>query len=154
MARFSRDATVRSLTHSPPRIGHHDGVEPFSIETVVPGGLDAARRARGVVSRELAGRLSPQVLGDVTLLVSELIANGVRHGGAGAGSALRMTLEGAPDAVRVEVADPGPRAQLVPARADGHRNGGMGLRIVDRLATRWGVGDGPHTSVWFELNCR
>jgi anti-sigma regulatory factor (Ser/Thr protein kinase) len=133
--------------------GTKTGVEPFSIETVVPGGLDAARRARRVVLRELAGRVSPRVLGDLTLLVTELIANGVRHGGAGVGSALRMRLEGGRAAVRVEVADPGPRARLVPARNGGLRDGGMGLLIVDRLASRWGVGDGPHTTVWFELDC-
>ena len=31
--------------------------------------------------------------------------------------------------------------------------GGLGLHIVERLASRWGVRDDPRTAVWFELDC-
>jgi anti-sigma regulatory factor (Ser/Thr protein kinase) len=130
-------------------------VEPFSIEADVPGGLDAARHARGLVHRELSGRVPVRLLEDIALLVTELVANGVRHGGAGVSSALHLHLEARPAAVRVEVEDPGRRPHAVaPRRPDGDGGGGIGLQLVDRLATRWGVGDGPRTSVWFELDCR
>jgi serine/threonine-protein kinase RsbW len=79
----------------------------------------------------------------------------VRHGGAGVSSALHLHLEADPGAVRVEIEDPGRRPQAVaPRRPDDDGGGGIGLQLVDRLATRWGVGDGPQTSVWFELDCR
>ena len=34
------------------------------------------------------------------------------------------------------------------------KGGRLGLHIVDRVASRWGVNDGPRTAVWFELDCR
>jgi anti-sigma regulatory factor (Ser/Thr protein kinase) len=130
-------------------------VEAFSIEAYVSGGPGAARRARGLVHRQLAGRVSTLVLGDIALLVTELVANAVRHGGADAGSELHLTLEGGPSALRVEVADPGrqPHA-VVPRATDEDGGGGIGLQLVEQLATRWGVGAGPQTSVWFEVDCR
>jgi serine/threonine-protein kinase RsbW len=79
----------------------------------------------------------------------------VRHGGAGESSALDLHLEADPGGVRVEIEDPGRRPQAValrPPESDG--GGGIGLQLVDQLATRWGVGEGPQTSVWFELDCR
>lgn len=130
-------------------------MEPFSIEADVPGGPGAGRRARGLVRRELTGRVPAPLLGDVALLVTELVANGVCHGGAGPDASLRLRLEADPAALRVEVADPGQRPHAIePRRVVGGRGGGMGLHIVERLAARWGVGDGPRTSVWFELDCR
>jgi anti-sigma regulatory factor (Ser/Thr protein kinase) len=134
--------------------GTPKGVEAFSIQTDVPGGPGAARRARGLVRRALSGRVPAALLGDVTLLVTELVANGVRHGGADEDSTVHLSLEGRPATLRVEVADPGRRADAVAPRHAAANGGGMGLQIVERLATRWGVGDGPQTSVWFELDCR
>ena len=130
-------------------------METFSTEVDVPGGPDAARRARGIVREKLEGRVPSGALGDVVLLVTELIANGVRHGGADRGSELHMRLEGWDSALRVEVEDPGPAPQAVARRPpDTVGGGGMGLHLVEELAARWGVGTGPHTSVWFEFDCR
>jgi anti-sigma regulatory factor (Ser/Thr protein kinase) len=130
-------------------------VEAFSIEADVRGGPDAARRARGLVREELAGRVATEVLEDIELLVTELVANGVRHGGADDAAELHLRLEGRPSALRVEVEDPGVRPQAVaPRPAEQNGGGGIGLQLVEQLATRWGVGAGPHTSVWFEFDCR
>jgi hypothetical protein len=35
-------------------------------------------------------------------------------------------------------------------RVDPHAGGGLGLRVLDELATQWGVREGS-THVWFEL---
>jgi anti-sigma regulatory factor (Ser/Thr protein kinase) len=130
-------------------------VEAFSIEADVPGGPDAARRARGLVRRELTGQVPIAVLGDIVLLVTELVANGVRHGGADAASELHLRLERDASTVRIEVEDPGVRPQAVVQRAtDEDGGGGIGLQLVEALASRWGVGAGPQTSVWFEFDCR
>jgi anti-sigma regulatory factor (Ser/Thr protein kinase) len=130
-------------------------MEAFSIEADVAGGPDAARRVRSLVRDQLAGRVPIGLLRDIVLLVTELVANGVRHGGADAGSELRLRLEGGPSALRVEVEDPGHRPEAVLPRAtDEAGGGGIGLQLVEQLATRWGVGAGPQTSVWFELDCR
>jgi anti-sigma regulatory factor (Ser/Thr protein kinase) len=125
------------------------------VEADVAGGPDAARRARRLVRHELSDRVSPRVLGDIALLVTELVANGVRHGGAGAGRALHLRLERRERSLRVEVADPGRRRNAIaPRQADLRGGGGLGLQIVEHLSNRWGVDDGPQTRVWFELELR
>jgi anti-sigma regulatory factor (Ser/Thr protein kinase) len=130
-------------------------VETFAVEADVQGGPGAARRARRFVRSELRGRVSARQLQDVTLLVTELVANGVRHGGADAADEIRLRLESRPPALRVEVVDPGRRrrAGVAPRRPDVNGGGGgLGLQIVDRVASRWGVRDGAATTVWFELD--
>jgi anti-sigma regulatory factor (Ser/Thr protein kinase) len=128
-------------------------VEAFAIEKDLAGGIDAPRRVRGLIRDELEDRIPSAVLGDVALLVTELVANGVRHGGAHDGRSLHVRLEGRPPALRVEVTDPGrTRDGIGPRPLDLEHDGGLGLQIVDRVASRWGVRDGAATTVWFELD--
>jgi Histidine kinase-like ATPase domain len=83
--------------------------------------------------------------------VTELVANSVRHGGAGPDDPIRLELVVSDQAVRVEVSDLGPgfrpTPQPIPA-PDGM--GGWGLIMVDRSAARWGTRHGGRC-VWFEL---
>jgi two-component sensor histidine kinase len=129
-------------------------VERFSRGADVPGGPGAAAHARRLVETELDGRVPRQVLDDVALLVTELVANGVRHGGAGNGSTLHLRLEGRRPGLHVEVVN-ADRVGGAPARrrADLRGGGGIGLNLVERLASRWGVRRGRETAVWFELDC-
>jgi anti-sigma regulatory factor (Ser/Thr protein kinase) len=87
-------------------------------------------------------------------MVTELVANGVRHGGADAESELHLSVESRPPALHVEVVNPDHRGPVGPRAPDLDRGGGLGLHIVDRLASRWGVRHEPQTAVWFELDCR
>jgi anti-sigma regulatory factor (Ser/Thr protein kinase) len=91
-----------------------------------------------------AVRLGSRESADAALMVSELVTNALVHG---VGTiTLRIDLE--VDVLRVEVADEGEVA-LDPSPTPG-AHGGLGLRIVERLADDWGVRDGS-TRVWFEL---
>jgi phosphoserine phosphatase RsbU/P len=129
-------------------------METFAVEANVPGGPTAASRARRLVRDELSGRVPEDVLPDVALLVTELVANGVRHGGAHTGTELHVVLEVRPCALHVEVHNPDHMAGRVGQRPpDLAGGGGLGLHIVERLASRWGVREGPSTAVWFELDC-
>jgi anti-sigma regulatory factor (Ser/Thr protein kinase) len=95
------------------------------------------------------------VIADVSLLVTELIANSVRHGGADGDSYLHLLLEGQRQGLHVEVSNPdGDRGGHPSRRApDLGGGGGIGLNLVETMATRWGVKSVPRTAVWFELDC-
>jgi anti-sigma regulatory factor (Ser/Thr protein kinase) len=87
----------------------------------------------------------------VLLLVSELVTNAIRHGGADAATSLELELAVKPRTIRVEVKDPGEGFPLEPT-ADPDREGGWGLVLLDHLADRWGIErDLPHT-IWFEID--
>jgi anti-sigma regulatory factor (Ser/Thr protein kinase) len=118
----------------------------------VNGGPEAARRARKALDRELKDRVSPLEIDELRLLVTELVSNGVRHGGAGPDDVIDIEVELGHDRIRIEVADTGAGFDVPvrpTVRPDG--SGGYGLVLIDRLATRWGVTQQGGTRVWFEL---
>jgi anti-sigma regulatory factor (Ser/Thr protein kinase) len=129
-------------------------MEAFDVEARVPGGPSAAWRARRLVEDELSGRVPDSVLPDVALLLTELVANSVRHGGADEDSELDVRFEARPPSLHVEVvnSDHAPSAVGM-RRPDMLGGGGLGLHIVDRLASRWGVREDARTTVWFDLDC-
>jgi anti-sigma regulatory factor (Ser/Thr protein kinase) len=131
------------------------GVEQFFVQSDVSGGPHAAARARRLVEHELMGRLPPGVVDDVKLLVTELVANGVRHGGAGVDASMRLLLEGRVPGLHVEVvnADHGRGGAPAQRSPDLTGGGGIGLNLVDSLASRWGVRRDARTAVWFEMDC-
>ena len=121
----------------------------FAVQ--LDGGKDAAALARrAVLDRD--GSLPERVREDVLLLVSELVTNAVRHGGAGADHSLELDLELSQRHVRVEVGDPGSGSGAPDLPTVSPEVGGWGLRMVDQVADEWGVSSGgPGTRVWFEI---
>ncbi len=93
--------------------------------------------------------LEAPVVDDAALLVSEVVSNSVRHAGLGATDAIEVRVRGSRAMLHVDVIDPGPgfEPQVHPRQDDG----GWGLWILDRLATRWGVEHDDRTRVWFDL---
>jgi anti-sigma regulatory factor (Ser/Thr protein kinase) len=128
-------------------------VTDFSAEARVQGGPHAGARARRLVEGELAGCLPDQAVADVSLLVTELVANSVGHGGADEKSTVRVRISADDDAVRIEVENAdeasGNPAQRLP---DMNGGGGLGLHIVELVADRWGVRREPRVTVWFEVD--
>ena len=111
--------------------------------------LPQAPTAPAVARRIVDGveRLQPEVAINARLLVSELVANAVRH----ANSMVEVVIRLLPERVRVEVRDnsPEPPLQRSPEPED---ESGRGLFLVDTLTHAWGVEareDGK--SVWFEV---
>ena len=98
-----------------------------------------ARAMLAPIERETDSRLS--------VLVTELVTNAVRHGGG----SVRLSVQHADGVVRAEVRDGGAGFDRSAKLAiEGNADGGFGLKIVDRMADRWGAEPGL---VWFELEC-
>ena len=97
----------------------------------------------------LGGDVGHRSLETLRLLVTELVANSVRH--AAATTVHLRALAGA-GGVWVEVANDGPGFDPREHDHTASQESGWGLFLVDQLADRWGVRhDGRHTRVWFEL---
>ena len=111
--------------------------------------MDAPALARDAI-RTLEGQVPADLVGDATLLVSELVTNGVKYGGEGR---IRLEIEAAPKRLRAEIVDQG--SGFEPATREDRRlepsdEGGWGLHLVGTLADDWGVHEGS-THVWFEI---
>ena len=121
------------------------------IEVQFEAGPSAAAAARNALLA-LDGRVDDGLLGDVLLLVSELVTNSVRHSSVAATDMVHMSVAVTESTLRVEVADPGEGFEPQPRDLDRTRPGGWGLYLVDQLADRWGVVRDRFTRVWFELD--
>jgi anti-sigma regulatory factor (Ser/Thr protein kinase) len=109
---------------------------------------DSIAEARQYVREALGADADPDTLGVAELVVSELITNSVIHGPE-APITLRLSVDGK-GGVTGEVADHGGGATAIRMRDDSPTVGGLGLIVVDRLASAWGVHpDGAH--VWFRV---
>jgi anti-sigma regulatory factor (Ser/Thr protein kinase) len=92
-------------------------------------------------------------VGDLELLVTEVVTNAVRHGGRGAADEIvvRMWADGG---VHVEVVDTGSPFEppAGPERVQPSASG-WGLFLLDRLTSAWGVEAEPGgKKVWFDLD--
>jgi two-component sensor histidine kinase len=85
----------------------------------------------------------------VSLLVTELVSNGVRH----ARTALELILSFDGGCLRIAVRDGDPQPPRVKDRSE-FSVGGWGLALVDSLSTEWGtdIDDNRGKTVWFEID--
>jgi anti-sigma regulatory factor (Ser/Thr protein kinase) len=107
---------------------------------------------RGVQSFDA---VDPDLHADVGLLLTELVANAVKHSGLDDSASLEVTVGAAPGYVWVEVHNPGREIvdlELPIEPPSAGADSGYGLLLVDRLARRWGVLAGGGARVWFELD--
>jgi anti-sigma regulatory factor (Ser/Thr protein kinase) len=119
-----------------------------NIDRAFPNTSQSITRARRYALDNLDD-LAPELADRVSLLVSELATNAVRH----AASSFTVSIERDASSIRVAVTDAGDGKPLVqsPAPTD---YSGRGLLIVRTLADTWGVteaSDGSGKSVWFTL---
>ena len=124
-------------------------VDPF--EVTLAGGLDAPAAARAAVTDWMTGRISGPMLADAQLLVSELVANSVRHSGAAADTVLAVRAHVSDEGLVLEVHDQGTGGSIRRRAPDMHAGSGFSLNIVERLSRRWGVNRDAGTRVWVEL---
>ncbi|MDT3397386.1 ATP-binding protein [Streptomyces sp. B1866] len=126
----------------------------YEVELSLPEDGGSTARARDFTREILAGSAYQGRHDDVVLVVSELVSNALRHGHG----APVLRLLGTAGRIRVEVADDSP---VPPRPRDPGPDGGLGLRLVERLAVRWGctpydprqpeAAGTPGKVVWCEL---
>jgi anti-sigma regulatory factor (Ser/Thr protein kinase) len=144
--RFRRRQTKNSSGWLPIDLGGHEVVARLHLR--LKPGPQAAGEGRHALD-ELEGALDQEQLGELQLLISELLTNSVRH--SGSEDWITLDVEIYANAVRVVVTDRGSGFDPEPTpRPHLDRPGGWGLCLVNSLADRWGVERSDRTSVWFE----
>jgi anti-sigma regulatory factor (Ser/Thr protein kinase) len=119
---------------------------------VFPGGEKAAGHARRVLARWLADALPGDRLSDMQLLVTEIVANCVRHGHVGEDGEIDLLVNLTDGVARVEVRDTGIQADPQVRTPDLSGGGGFGMVLVERMSRAWGVDHEPKVVMWFELD--
>jgi anti-sigma regulatory factor (Ser/Thr protein kinase) len=136
-----RFGSLRNRTGRPPTV--EDG-----LTLHLSGGPEAAARARRALGT-LGTDLDQPLRETLHLLVTELVANAVKHGKA---DSLTIKVAVGGSWVLTEVIDEGPGFDADGAGNPRQDHTGWGLYLVETLAQRWGVArDGRATRVWFEL---
>ena len=110
---------------------------------------------RRLVSDLIAAKVYDSAVCDVALVISELLSNALRHAAPLPGSMIRVAWRIDPVSVQVSVSDGGgPTAPELGEPTPG-ATGGRGLRIVEKLSSRWGARTGEDgTTVWAEVPVR
>jgi len=94
--------------------------------------------------------LPEPVLVDAKLLLTELVANAIKHTSRGIQTVIIRIRRN--HFIRVEVLDPGPMFNPDPRPPGTGAGSGRGLYLVDAVSTAWGVEpDEAGKKVWFEL---
>ncbi len=115
--------------------------------------LPCDRHAPAAV-REALGEVHDGVwsLDDGLLVASELVTNAVRHSGCQPEHSIQVCVDLNGDGLVISVHDPGLSMDSAEPRiTEEMETGGWGLRIVDKLATRWGTERPNGYRVWAEL---
>ena len=106
---------------------------------------EAVREARLFLRAEMAGRVDPESQYNVTLALSELTTNAVRHAGTPFDVVVKTNGH-----IRIEVED---GSTVAPSPGSPSAEGGRGLAIVDWVCDRWGVDiRGETKCVWCECD--
>jgi anti-sigma regulatory factor (Ser/Thr protein kinase) len=95
----------------------------------------------------LADLIPASTLRDLRSVITELVNNSVSHGNVGP---ITVIVEVTPTGTARGTVTDGGEGSVAIAAARELGDGGLGLRIVDALASRWGV-SAPSSDVWFEL---
>ncbi len=129
-----------------------DGGAPQNEKRTVriPWAPSAAPHIRQTLVADLAAREVPgEVVEEAEIVVSELVANAIRHAKPLSDGAIRVHWKVKNNVVEVEVSDGGGPTVPRPAPPTTWAPGGRGLRIVRSLAHEWGVLEEPNgRTVW------
>jgi serine/threonine-protein kinase RsbW len=154
-------STARSVRSSSQRIGikkfllfdPSSGGNLLTVEHRLPADSTAPGSARKLAADFLADKLPPERIDDFLLMLSEVVANAVRHGKPEPDGRIGLHLETDGSAVRAIIVDGAPAFtldwfNLVESAPEAHPD----LMVVDKLADRWGLTIKGKKAVWFEVD--
>ena len=98
---------------------------------------------RRLVSDLIAADVYDSAVCDVALVISELFSNALRHAAPLPGAKIRVAWRIDPGYVQVSVSDGGGPTVPELGQPTQGATGGRGLRIVEKLSTRWGTSSAP-----------
>lgn len=124
--------------------------EGSRLIAILPAEARSASEARLLVLTACRRWGASRVCADAELVVTELVANAVRH--AGTEITVRLAeLKNSPGGVRAEVSDSS-RRPVRPRHANALEESGRGLFLVDKLSSRWGADATTEgKTVWAEI---
>ncbi|MDX6721983.1 MAG: serine/threonine-protein kinase RsbW [Solirubrobacteraceae bacterium] len=94
--------------------------------------------------------IDPERIGDLRLVISEVVTNAVRHGGEGD---MLLAVTPKQEFLCVQVTDTGDGFAPRPRACAPDEDGGFGLFLIERLTRRWGLTrENSNTRVWFEFD--
>ena len=124
------------------------------MEAVLPTRPDSLAQARRIVGDTVEAPRS--VVQNAQLILTELLANEIKHGRYAEGEPLVCKVQRQRSALRIEVRHVGSQFELPAAPVHPSlelRETGWGLALISRLADRWGVSEeGGSRNVWAEID--
>jgi anti-sigma regulatory factor (Ser/Thr protein kinase) len=125
--------------------------EAQAIRETLPAEIDSVPAARELASDLGSGLMAPGQLDNLTLVVTELVSNAVRH--AASPDPVKLAITPKDGYICVQVTDSG-RGLVPEPGAIGRDDGpGYGLFLVEQLSRRWGMTrEGGRTRVWVEID--
>jgi serine/threonine-protein kinase RsbW len=135
--------------HSASSEGHNDGSRTIRVQWRAA----SVASVRKALVQDLSSRhVSPAVIDEAEIVVSELLSNAIRHARPMSDGNLRVHWKVKAGVVEVEVTDGGGESLPRPAPRAIWSPSGRGLRIVRSLAHEWGVSeDRSGSTVWASL---
>jgi anti-sigma regulatory factor (Ser/Thr protein kinase) len=120
-------------------------------EIAVPTGSGAPGAARQVVAHCLSRLVTPRILEQTQLLISELVTNSLRHADLRGDDSVLVRIYLHAESLRIEIENPGAAGVVALQRPDLVAGRGFGLQLLELVAARWGVRRGQSTTVWFDM---
>ena len=124
------------------------------MEAILPPEPESLAQARRMVTD--AADAPTDVVQDAQLILTELLANEIKHGRYDPNDPLICRVRKEREALRIEVRHSGPTFRMPATRVDpplAQRESGYGLALITRLADRWGVDDARGArQVWAEID--
>jgi len=121
------------------------------IRRELPNSIVAPSLARETLDGWLSAMEGEQNADDIRAVASEIVGNAVRHGNLRQDDVIVLTGT-VGGVIRIEVEQRSPLSMAEVERETDLAESGIGLRIVDKIARRWGTEEAPPGVVWFEVD--